>query len=124
MNYRLFFCSRSLSDSKSQPRDGTAWTGESNRSRNFNYKENTVTISINESMSPTKEAGKARPVWMTESTVDGASNDAVKLVIAITDLFVWGLEYISCFLEWNLRSCVHLGIPYVYRYRTHSSTNS
>lgn len=79
---RTLFYSRSLTDSKSHSRDGGAWAGESNRGRNYNYTENTVTINMNdEGVSPSKETGKARPVWMTESTVDGASNDAVKSVI-------------------------------------------
>ena len=40
----------------------------------FGYTESSVTISVNQDEKIEKEAPKAQPVWMTQSTVDGVKS--------------------------------------------------
>ncbi|XP_013414753.1 general transcription factor IIE subunit 1 [Lingula anatina] len=55
--------------------DKTVWSGELTKNRAYGFAENTVTISMGEedhqTGSETKPV-KERPIWMVESTVDGA----------------------------------------------------
>ena len=43
--------------------------------------ESTVTITVDEEKK--KEMAREQPVWMKESTIEGASNDTIDFVIAM-----------------------------------------
>lgn len=64
--------------------DKTTWSGDATRDRDFGMSESTVTITVDEEKK--KEAVRERPVWMTESTVDGASNDTNEFGVPKSDI--------------------------------------
>ncbi|XP_070568179.1 general transcription factor IIE subunit 1-like [Ptychodera flava] len=49
------------------------WSGEATRNKTYDLYDQTVTVNMNEdNVKTVKEAPKERPVWMTESTIEGA----------------------------------------------------
>lgn len=61
----------------SNPGEKSTWSGDATRDVKFGMSESTVTITVDEEKK--KEAVRERPVWMVESTIEGASNDAMDL---------------------------------------------
>ena len=59
------------------------WSGMATKNKDFfNYQENQVTVTMHTSDTPATEQKpqKERPVWMTESTVEGAITEAAASV--------------------------------------------
>jgi hypothetical protein len=53
--------------------------------------ESTVTITVDEEKK--KETAREQPVWMKESTIEGASNDTINFVIALVIFIVFKIQY-------------------------------
>ncbi|RUS71059.1 hypothetical protein EGW08_021183 [Elysia chlorotica] len=68
------FLSRNKDSSNSRSREGdrTAWSGDASRNVGFGFSENRVTIVMDEENSGKVEK-KEQPLWMTKSTIDGAT---------------------------------------------------
>jgi len=73
-----FFFYRGAHNKPSSNADRTKWSGDATRGRDFGASESTVTITMDTEEEARKKGAKVvkdRPIWMTESTVTGASND-------------------------------------------------
>ncbi|GFO08539.1 general transcription factor iie subunit 1-like [Plakobranchus ocellatus] len=68
------FLSRSKESSNTRVRDGdkTGWSGDASRKVDFGYSKNRVTITMDDDKA-SKVEKKDQPLWMTKSTVDGAT---------------------------------------------------
>ncbi|XP_074653780.1 general transcription factor IIE subunit 1-like [Tubulanus polymorphus] len=72
--------SRAPGASKRDPNDHSVWSGDIKKNIGFEVRENTVTVNMdtdNKSIITESKPEKARPIWMTESTVEGAMLEPV-----------------------------------------------
>ena len=79
MFYETSHCYRERKGNKpANPND--KWSGDATRKQTFGYTESSVTISMNQDEKIEKEAPKAQPVWMTQSTVEGVNTHDYDMV--------------------------------------------
>ena len=75
----------------SHRREGV-WSGDTTRGIDYNLTESQVTIEL-EGQSRVQQVqqqlAKERPIWMVESTVEGASNDSTSMVSKIGIILVF-----------------------------------
>ena len=70
-------CCRSSSSQKN-PGDRGVWSGDATRNMGFGFTETNVTINMGQQAAASLENRpvKERPIWMTESTVEGGKQDS------------------------------------------------
>ena len=70
--------------SKQGPGERGVWSGDKSRNVGYGYSENQVTVSMDGDKAAKMEEQrqqKERPIWMTESTVQGAVSEDVTMVM-------------------------------------------
>ena len=88
--YIQIFVFRSKPKQSNQGERST-WSGDATRNVEFGMSESTVTITVDEEKK--KETAREQPVWMKESTIEGASNDTINFVIALVIFIVFKIQY-------------------------------